>query len=294
MLFDGVSLWCPLVGAQSNLGAHWKETLAPLISSLLPTNTIVYADIGFLWTRRGPSPVQFDGAIEPKAVFFVSMASNLMGRQRQNRCRTKQMDFGCKLFNQGRETKFWEAGELMRFSILGKQEEIFTLQTIFYHAITENSSGDLSLGSFTSQLSIDMKYKGSSFWQKRERIWNNSEKLRFVKSTLFSPRRGPRSEPATWQIAVGARWQTTWEEPPTCATCDLCYLQSRLCRKVLRLWQWQLHQALWQSRKAMMLIRKEPTTRHQYKSMLMSIQCALASCQAAMEVEGGLVSWRWH
>ena len=48
------------------------------------------------------------------------MASNLMGRQRQNRCRTKQMDFGCKLFNQGRETKFWEAGELMRFSILGE------------------------------------------------------------------------------------------------------------------------------------------------------------------------------
>ena len=65
-----------------------------------------------------------------------------------------------------------------------------------------------------------MRYKGSSFWQKRERIWNNSEKLRFVKSTLFSPRRGPRSEPATWQIAVGARWQTTWEEPPTCATCN--------------------------------------------------------------------------
>ena len=48
VLFDGVSLWCPLVGAQSNLGAHWKETLAPLISSLLPTNTIVQADIGFL------------------------------------------------------------------------------------------------------------------------------------------------------------------------------------------------------------------------------------------------------
>ena len=76
------------------------------------------------------------------------MASNLMGRQRQNRCRTKQMDFGCKLFNQGRETKFWEAGELMRFSILGKQEETFTLQTIFYHAIPKNSSRtDLSLRS---------------------------------------------------------------------------------------------------------------------------------------------------
>ena len=76
------------------------------------------------------------------------MASNLMGRQRQNRCRTKQMDFGCKLFNQGRETKFWEGGELMRFSILGKQEEIFTLQTIFYHAIPKNSSRtDLSLRS---------------------------------------------------------------------------------------------------------------------------------------------------
>ena len=36
----------------------------------------------------------------------------------------------------------------MRFSILGKQEEIFTLQTIFYHAIPKNSSRtDLTLGS---------------------------------------------------------------------------------------------------------------------------------------------------
>ena len=96
-----------------------------------------------------------------------------------------------------------------------------------------------------------MKYKGSSLWQKRERIWNNSEKLRFVKSTLFSPRRGPRSEPATWQIAVGARWQTTWEEPPTCATCDTCHPDftgkysdcgndscTKLYGKVEKQWRW--------------------------------------------------------
>ena len=126
--------WCPLEG----------DTCPP---NQQPTNTIVHPDIGFLWTRRG-HPLLFNLMAPSRAQssLFVSMASNLMGRQRQNRCRTKQMDFGCKLFNQGRETKFWEAGELMRFSILGKQEEIFTLQTIFYHAINKSSSRtDLSV-----------------------------------------------------------------------------------------------------------------------------------------------------
>ena len=42
----------------------------------------------------------------------------------------------------------------MRFSILGKQEEIFTLQTIFYHAIPKNSSRtDLSLRSAAQSVS---------------------------------------------------------------------------------------------------------------------------------------------
>ena len=129
--------WCPLEGdtcpSNQQPAAHQYNSLRWHRVFVNETWTL---SCSIWWRHRTQSSL------------FVSMASNLMGRQRQNRCRTKQMDFGCKLFNQGRETKFWEAGELMRFSILGKQEEIFTLHTIFHHAIPKNSSRtDLTLGS---------------------------------------------------------------------------------------------------------------------------------------------------
>ena len=101
--------WCPLEGdtCPSNQQPAAHQYNSPSWHRVFVNETWTLS-CSIWWRHRTQSSL------------FVSMASNLMGRQRQNRCRTKQMDFGCKLFNQGRETKFWEAGELMRFSILGE------------------------------------------------------------------------------------------------------------------------------------------------------------------------------
>ena len=81
----------------SSVLAFCERDMAPRVSNLMAP-----------WKHRKRSVfrlqgVQFDGSAK-----------------RQNRSCTKQMDFGCKLFNQGRETKFWAAALLMWFSILGK------------------------------------------------------------------------------------------------------------------------------------------------------------------------------
>ena len=116
------------------------------------------------------------------------------------------MDFGCKLFNQGRETKFWAAALLMWFSILGKTRgNLHTSEYLPGSDLRSKSNNIQIICVSVRELGIDLRNCVSS------------------NPHFFLRDRSRDRSLGLWQIGVGGRWQTTWEVP-------------RLCRKVLWLW----------------------------------------------------------